>query len=85
MDTMTDKQMEILLKLVADKFEACKDMEEVGKAIQELTFPTPKGGGFLGAYGDPFLSTLSPKLRAVPSSSNGTLRSARPKTALIVP
>ena len=34
-DIMTDKQMEILLTLVADKFAGCKDMEEVEKAIQE--------------------------------------------------
>ncbi len=35
-DIMTDKQMEILLTLVADKFAGCKDMEEVEKAIQEV-------------------------------------------------
>ena len=33
---MTDKQMEILLKLVADKFAACKDMDEVRQAIEEV-------------------------------------------------
>lgn len=35
-DIMTDKQMEILLMLVADKFAGCNDMEEVEKAIQEV-------------------------------------------------
>ena len=35
-DIMTDKQMEILLTLVADTFSACNDMEEVKKAIQEV-------------------------------------------------
>lgn len=35
-DIMTDKQMEILLTLVADKFAGCNDMEEVKKAIQEV-------------------------------------------------
>ena len=33
---MTDKQMEVILNLVADKFSACKDMEEVKKAIEEV-------------------------------------------------
>ena len=33
---MTDKQIEIILKLVADKFANCKDMEEVKKAIEEV-------------------------------------------------
>ena len=36
MENMTDKQMEVILKLIADKFKACKDMEEVGKAIKEV-------------------------------------------------
>lgn len=35
-ENMTDKQMEVILTLVADKFENCKDMEEVKKAIQEV-------------------------------------------------
>lgn len=35
-DIMTDKQMEVILTLVADKFEKCKDMEEVKKAIEEV-------------------------------------------------
>ena len=35
-ENMTDKQMEILLTLVADKFAGCNDMEEVKKAIQEV-------------------------------------------------
>ena len=33
---MTDKQMEIILKLVASKFKACKDMDEVRVTIQEV-------------------------------------------------
>ena len=36
MDIMTDKQIEIILKLVASKFEACKDMGEVRSTIQEI-------------------------------------------------
>lgn len=36
MEGMTDKQMEVVLNLVADKFQNCKDMEEVNKAIQEV-------------------------------------------------
>lgn len=33
---MTDKQMEFIVNLIADKIKACKDMEEVRKAIDEL-------------------------------------------------
>ncbi len=33
---MTDKQLEVIMNLVADKFEGCKDMEEVRRAIQEV-------------------------------------------------
>ena len=33
---MTDKQIEIILALVADKFSACRTMEEVKKAIEEV-------------------------------------------------
>ena len=29
MNEMTDKQMEVILNLVADKFAGCKDMDEV--------------------------------------------------------
>lgn len=29
---MTDKQLEVIMNLIADKFDACKDMEEVKKA-----------------------------------------------------
>lgn len=36
MEGMTDKQMEVVLNLVADKFQNCKNMEEVKKAIQEV-------------------------------------------------
>lgn len=35
-EVMTDKQIEIILNLVADKFAGCKDMDEVNKAIQEV-------------------------------------------------
>lgn len=35
-DIMTDKQIEIILNLVADKFAGCKDMEDVEKAIREV-------------------------------------------------
>ena len=33
---MTDKQMEMLITLITDKITACKDMEEVQKAVAEL-------------------------------------------------
>lgn len=33
---MTDKQMEFIVNLIADKIKACKDMEEVRKAVDEL-------------------------------------------------
>lgn len=33
---MTDKQLEVIMNLVADKFAGCKDMEEVKKAIEEI-------------------------------------------------
>lgn len=33
---MTDKQMVFIVNLIADKIKACKDMEEVRKAIDEL-------------------------------------------------
>lgn len=36
MEGMTDKQMEVVLNLVADKFQSCKSMDEVKKAIQEV-------------------------------------------------
>ena len=36
MNEMTDKQMEVILNLVADKFAGCKDMEEVKRAIDEV-------------------------------------------------
>ena len=35
-ENMTDKQMEVILNLVADKFESCKNMEEVKKAIEDV-------------------------------------------------
>lgn len=33
---MTDKQLEFIVNLIADKIKACKDMEEVRKAVDEL-------------------------------------------------
>ena len=36
MENMTDKQMDVILNLVADKFKACTSMEEVEKAIKEI-------------------------------------------------
>ena len=35
-ENMTDKQMEVILNLGADKFSNCKTMEEVAKAVQEV-------------------------------------------------
>lgn len=35
-ENMTDKQMDVILNLVADKFGNCKDMDEVAKAVQEV-------------------------------------------------
>ncbi len=35
-EVMTDKQMEVIINLIADKFANCKTMEEVQKAISEL-------------------------------------------------
>lgn len=35
-ENMTDKQMEVILNLVADKFASCKDMEEVRRAVEEV-------------------------------------------------
>ena len=36
MEIMTDKQMEVILNLVADKFSSCKDMDEEKKEVQEI-------------------------------------------------
>lgn len=36
MDEMTDKQMEVILNLVTDKFAGCKSMDEVKKAVDEV-------------------------------------------------
>ena len=33
---MTDKQMEVILNLVADKFDGCQTMEDVKRAIQQI-------------------------------------------------
>ena len=35
-EIMTDRQLEVILNLVADKFSGCQDMEEVKKAIDEV-------------------------------------------------
>ncbi len=42
MDYMTDKQMEFIVNLVADKITACKDMDEVKKAVEELKIMVKK-------------------------------------------
>lgn len=42
-EPMTDKQMDVILNLVADKFESCKDMEEVKKAIEAVRSMAKKG------------------------------------------
>lgn len=36
MEAMTGKQLEVIMNLVADKFEGCKDMEEVKKPSRKL-------------------------------------------------
>ncbi len=33
---MTDKQMEFIVNLIADKILSCKDMEEVKRAVDEM-------------------------------------------------
>lgn len=33
-ENMTDKQMEVILNLVADRFESCDTMEDVKKAVE---------------------------------------------------
>ena len=33
---MTDKQMEFIANLIADKFAACQTMEDVNLAVKEL-------------------------------------------------
>ena len=35
-EVMTDKQMEVIINLIADKFASCKNMEEVQQTIKEL-------------------------------------------------
>ena len=35
-EIMTDKQMEFIANLIADKFDACATMEEVKKAVQQV-------------------------------------------------
>ncbi len=35
-EIMTDKQIEIILNLVADKFSDCQSMEDVQNAIKEV-------------------------------------------------
>ena len=36
MDAMTDQQMNVILNLVADKFEKCESIEELKKAVNEI-------------------------------------------------
>ena len=40
---MTDKQIEIILELVADKFSACQTMDDVKIAIKEVKEMAKKG------------------------------------------
>ncbi|MCL2513082.1 MAG: hypothetical protein FWF08_04190 [Oscillospiraceae bacterium] len=35
-DVMTDKQLEFIIKLIADKIEACETIEEAKDAMEEL-------------------------------------------------
>ena len=35
-EVMTDKQMEFIANLIADKFESCNTMEEVAEAIKRV-------------------------------------------------
>jgi len=35
-EAMTDKQLEMILTLVTDKFEKCRNMDEVKKAVEQL-------------------------------------------------
>ncbi len=42
---MTDKQMEVILSLVADKFDACQDMQAVKKAVQDVREMAEKEDG----------------------------------------
>ena len=52
MENMTDKQLEVIMNLVADKFDACKDMEEVKKAIKEVREMAKKEKVFEGCLYD---------------------------------
>lgn len=36
MNEMTYKQLEVILNLVADKFQSCENMNDVQKAVQEI-------------------------------------------------
>ena len=35
-DVMTDKQLEFIIKLIADKIESCQTIEEAKAAVYEL-------------------------------------------------
>ena len=35
-ENMTDKQLEVILNLVADKFESCENMKKVKKAVDDV-------------------------------------------------
>lgn len=41
-ENMTDKQLDVILNLIADKISNCKDMNEVQKAVQEVRNMTLK-------------------------------------------
>jgi len=41
---MTDKQLEVILNLIADKFAACKTIEDVAQAIEQVREMATKEG-----------------------------------------
>jgi len=43
-ELMTDKQLEVILNLIADKFAACKTMEDVAFAIEQVREMAKKEG-----------------------------------------
>jgi hypothetical protein len=42
-EIMTDKQMEFLAHMIADKFDACSTMEEVKEAVKQIKEMSGKG------------------------------------------
>ena len=43
-ERMTDKQLEVILNLVADKFAACKTMEDIADAVEQVREMAKKEG-----------------------------------------